>query len=61
MFTVWARRENGRTCIELQSRIKYKNGNNNDAGTYGFVEIPLEGFYHHCGGKLAFYPNYINS
>lgn len=59
VFTVWASRQNGQVHIELQSRIKYRNGDK--VQSYGFVPIPREGFFHHCGGKLAFYPNYISS
>lgn len=57
LFTVWGKLRNGHVYIELQSRIKYRNGGSVDS--YGFVLMPREGFYHHCGGKLALYPDYI--
>jgi hypothetical protein len=57
LFTVWARWNNHRMYVEPQSRIKHRNGDSVDS--YGFIPIPHEGFYHHCGGKLALYPDYI--
>lgn len=57
LFTVWGKLRNGHVYIELQSRIKSRNGGTVDSD--GFIPIPREGFYHHCGGKLTLYPDYI--
>lgn len=45
-------------CVEPQFRMKSSNGSRVDS--YGFIPIPREGFYHHCGGKLALYPDYVS-
>ncbi len=56
LFTVWGKLQNGHVYVELQSRVKSKNGDSVDS--YGFIPMPRGGFYHHCGGKLALYPDY---
>jgi hypothetical protein len=56
LFTVWAKISNEQIRIEPQSRIKL--GNNKDGASHEFFVIPRDKLYHHCGGRLDFYPDY---
>lgn len=56
IFTVWGKLKNRRIYIEPQSRIRtYDN-----KGTVVSANlIPLsDNLYHHCGGRLKFFPDY---
>jgi hypothetical protein len=59
IFTVWAKVKNGKLFVEPQSRIRYGDGE--VRRSYGFVPVPPEGLYHHCGGRLLLYPDLIRS
>lgn len=57
LFTVWAKVKNNQVLVEPQYRLRHRNGSRVDSD--GYIPIPHEGFFHHCGGRLALYPNYI--